>query len=77
MDISVNDATRQVEIWLTHAEASSELTYSSLKSLFARYKTQGYRVAVFESGQRDLFTSTCDLLLANRLQQTPPQPIPF
>ena len=73
MEVIRNDEKKLVEVWLTRAEASCGIIRHGLKPMFAKYKAQGYRVAVFESGQRDLYASTRDLLLANRVQRTKPQ----
>ena len=71
MEVIKNDEKKQVAVWLTHSEASCKPIRHGLKPLFAKYTAQGYCVAVFESGQRDLFTSTRDLLLENRTQRDP------
>ena len=71
MEVIKNDAKKQVEVWLTRAEASCGTIRHGLKPLFSKYKAQGYRIAVFESGKRDLYASTRDLLLTNRVQKTP------
>lgn len=39
---------------------------SALKPLFQQYKAQNYLVAVFLSGEADLYQQTRDLLLYNR-----------
>ena len=71
MELIKCDEKKRVEVWLTHAEASNGIIRHWLKSQFAEYKAQGYRVAVFESGKRDLYASTRDLLLVNRVQKPP------
>ena len=71
MEVIKSEEKKLVEVWLTRAEASCKTIRYGLNPLFAKYKAQGYRVAVFESGQRDLFASTRDLLLTNRVQKTP------
>jgi hypothetical protein len=68
MEMNVLDNQKRVEVWLSHADASSTIIQCSLKAMCTKYKAQGYRVAVFESGQRDLFATTRDLLLENRTQ---------
>ena len=73
MEVIKCDEKKQVEVWMTRAEASSSIIRRGLQPLFARYKAQGYRVAVFASGQRDLFANTRDLLLNNRVQKTQKQ----
>jgi len=73
MEVVVNDARKLVEIWLTRTETSNELDRNELTPIFAEYKARDYCVAVFESGKKDLFLSTLDLLLNNRIQKSPPQ----
>ncbi|MCL2002694.1 MAG: hypothetical protein FWG72_01660 [Oscillospiraceae bacterium] len=67
MDVVTNEETKLVEVWLSRAESSSGLIRDWLKACFPSCKRQGYRVVVFESGQRDLFAATRDLLLENRM----------
>ena len=55
-----------VELWLTRAEKDDPAFRSSLKPLFRQYKAQNYLVAVFLSGEADLYQQTRDLLLYNR-----------
>jgi len=62
----VNDEKKIVEIWLTNAEQEDEELRESLKPLYAKYKKEKYKVAVFLSGSRDLFTQTEALLLHNQ-----------
>jgi hypothetical protein len=67
MEIIKNEEKKLVEVWLSRAEASSSFIRNQLKnSCFSNYKSEGYRVVVYESGQRDLFSATRDLLLENR-----------
>ena len=57
-----------IEIWLTNAETSNPtFLRRQLQPLYHRHKSQGYRVVVFHSGQRDLHDVTRDLLLYNRI----------
>ena len=66
MKTRVNDEKKIVEIWLTNAEQEDEELRESLKPLYAKYKKEKYKVAVFLSGSRDLFTQTEALLLHNQ-----------
>ena len=68
MEVIKNEGKKLVEVWLSRAEASSSFIRNQLKPCFSNYKSEGYRVVVFESGQRDLFAATRDLLLENRTQ---------
>lgn len=67
MEINIRDCDKIVEIWLTNAEKCDTLLKESLKPIYAAYKSKKYTVAVFESGEGDLFESTRDLLLHNRM----------
>ena len=56
MEMAVKDERKLVEIWLTNG----------LQSVYDTYKKKKYLVAVFESGNGDLYEQTRDLLLYNR-----------
>ena len=66
MEINVRDNERIVEIWLTNQEKTNEKIKKSLNPLFDKYKQMKYKVAVFQSGNRDLADCTAGLLLYNR-----------
>ncbi|MDR3277386.1 MAG: hypothetical protein LBT12_01325 [Oscillospiraceae bacterium] len=68
MEIVVNDSGKRVEVWLTRDEKADAALRESLKPIYTKYKNMKYLVAVFESGDQDLFANTRDLLLANRHQ---------
>ena len=67
MEIQVNDSDKIVEIWLSNAEKEDVALRDSLKPIYSAYKIKKYKVAVFESGEADLFDGTRDLLLHNRM----------
>ena len=73
MEVNVIDSRKTVEVWLTRAEASNSIVRHGLKAVYAKYKAQGYRVVVYESGQRDLYAATRDLILENRMPRPAPQ----
>ena len=58
--------SKTVEIWLTKAEHADTTFRESLKPLYKQYHDQKYLVAVFLSGENDLYEGTRDLLLYNR-----------
>ena len=58
-----------VELWLTREEKEDAAFRESLKPLYQQYKAQNYLVAVFLSGEADLYQQTRDLLLYNRRRQ--------
>ena len=66
MEMNVRDDQKLVEIWLTNAEKIDPVLREGLKEIYAKYKTKKYMVAVFQSGQGDLYENTRDLLLFNR-----------
>lgn len=66
MEINVHDDKKMVEVWLTRAEKQDEALQQELKPLYAQYKKKKYMVAVFESGEQDLYQNTLALLSYNK-----------
>ena len=66
MEMNVRDDKQLVEIWLTNAEKKDLALREGLKDIYDKYKKKKYLVAVFESGNGDLYEQTRDLLLYNR-----------
>ena len=64
--MEVREQNKIVELWLTREEKENEVFRESLKPIYQRYKAQNYLVAVFLSGEADLYQQTRDLLLYNR-----------
>lgn len=69
MHIEVRGQSKIVELWLTKKEKSDPALLESLKPIYQQYRDQKYLVAVFLSGEDDLYQQTRDLLLYNRLRQ--------
>ena len=69
MRIAVREESKIVELWLSRAEKEDAAFRESLKPLYQTYKAQNYLVAVFLSGEADLYQQTRDLLLYNRRRQ--------
>lgn len=67
MEISVRDAQKIVEVWLTKAEKNDPAVAARLTPLYRAYQKQKYTVAVFQSGGADLLGCTRDLLRYNRI----------
>ena len=65
LQMMVQKEQRIVELWLTRAEKDDPAFQPALKPLFQQYKAQNYLVAVFLSGEADLYQQTRDLLLYN------------
>lgn len=66
MRMEVKEQSRIVELWLTREERDDPAFRESLKPIYQQYKDQKYLVAVFLSGEEDLYQQTRDLLLYNR-----------
>lgn len=66
MEINVRNKEKLVEVWLTNAEKNDPAVQEQLKLLYARYKLLKYTVAAFQSGSRNLYQSTLDLLSYNK-----------
>ncbi len=66
MEMNVRDDKKQVEIWLTNAEKNDLRIQTQLKDIYAEYKEKNYLVAVYQSGNRDLYESTLALLAYNK-----------
>lgn len=66
MEMNVKDDVQIVEIWLSNAEKNDKQIRDSLQVVFDKYKKKKYMVAVFESGEKDLYKGTLDLLAYNR-----------
>lgn len=66
MEISIRDAQKIVEVWLTNAEKNDPAVAARLTPLYRAYQKQKYTVAVFQSGGADLLGCTRDLLRYNR-----------
>ena len=66
MEISIRDAQKIVEVWLTNAEKNDPAVAARLHPLYRAYQKQKYTVAVFQSGGADLLGCTRDLLRYNR-----------
>lgn len=66
MEMNVKDDVQIVEIWLSNAEKNDKQLRDRLQVVFDKYKKKKYMVAVFESGSKDLYQGTLDLLAYNR-----------
>ena len=63
MEMHINN--KIVEIWLTRAERDDPVLRKKLNAVYAGYGRE-YTVAVFVSGNGDLYQNTLDLLRYNR-----------
>ena len=67
--MEIREQNKIVELWLTREERDDSAFRESLKPIYQQYKDQKYLVAVFLSGEEDLYQQTRDLLLYNRRRQ--------
>lgn len=68
MEINVREESRLVEVWLTKEEKNNSELQKQLKPLYKKYKAKNYLVAVYASGERELWDCTSDLLNYNRMR---------
>ena len=66
MHMVVDEKKKIAALWLTNAEKNDSAFRESLKPLYEQYREQNYLVAVYLSGEQDLYENTHDLLLYNR-----------
>ena len=66
MEISIRDAQKIVEVWLTNTEKNDPALAARLTPLYRAYQKQKYTVAVFQSVGADLLGCMRDLLRYNR-----------
>ena len=64
--MEIRERNKIVELWLTREERDNPAFRESLEPIYQQYKDQNYLVAVFLSGEEDLYQQTRDLLLYNR-----------
>ena len=69
MRMEIRDESKTVELWLTREEKDDPALRESLKPMYQKYKERKYLVAVFLSGEEELYQQTRDLLLYNRRRQ--------
>ena len=66
MRMRIREQPHLVEFWLTNQEKNNPAIREYIKPLCREYTAQDYLVAVFLSGEADLYQQTRDLLLYNR-----------
>ena len=66
LEMNVRDDKKIVDIWLTNAEKNDPVLREGLNDIYKKYKEMKYLVAVFESGEKDLYQGTLDLLAYNK-----------
>lgn len=66
MEIKVDPQQKFVEVWQTRADQDDAALQTQLKAMYADWKKKGYLVAVYRSGEEDLYAATRDLLSYNK-----------
>ena len=66
LEMNARDDKQMVEIWLTNAEKKDPELRAGLKDRCDKFKKKKYLVAVFESGEKELYQGTLDLLVYNK-----------
>ncbi|HJB99508.1 MAG TPA: hypothetical protein H9764_03555 [Candidatus Flavonifractor merdavium] len=64
--MEINEQSKMVELWLTREETNDLSFRESLTPVYQQYKARNYLVAVFLSGEAELYQQTRELLLYNR-----------
>ena len=66
MNLTVNNESKYVIVWMNNAEKDDLEMMKSLQPLIEECKEKKYRLVIFESGEQDLVEKTSDLLIHNR-----------
>lgn len=66
MELNICNDKKAVEVWLTQAERDNPAVMKRLKPMYQAYAQKKYTVAVFFSGNEDLYQQTSDLVCYNR-----------
>jgi len=66
LELNVRDDKKLVEVWLTKTEKKDLELREGLKYIYDKFKQKKYLVAVYESGEQDLYQNTLDLLKWNK-----------
>jgi len=66
LQLKVHSEEKVVEIYLTRCEKNEPDVQARLKEIYDQYRRTKYIVAVFESGDGDLYSNTLELLSHNK-----------
>ena len=66
MEITRNEESRIISVWLTNADQQNEEIQNWLKGKYPVWKKEGYLTVVYKSGHEDLYENTLALLRHNR-----------
>ena len=70
LEIQIMDKDKLVEVWLAKDEKANLTVQGYLQKLYAQFRAKKYTVAVYVSGDGDLFQDTLALLRYNRRRST-------
>ena len=66
LEIQIMEKDKLVEVWLAKDEKANLTVQGYLQKLYAHFRAKKYTVAVYVSGDGDLFQDTLALLRYNR-----------
>lgn len=66
MELNLHPERRIAEIWLTKKERGDRTLQRKLRQTYGKYRSQGYTVAVYLSGDQDLSDMAGQLLCCNQ-----------
>lgn len=66
MELNLHPERKITEIWLTKKEREDQALQRKLRQVYGEYRSQGYTVAVYLSGNQDLSDMTGQLLCCNQ-----------
>ena len=66
MELSTHENEKIIEIYLTRAERQDPKLRAGLQEIYTQFRGTKYTVAVFESGEQELYRNTLDLLAWNK-----------
>ena len=66
MTTNIDNKCKIVEVWLTKVEQQDAVLQQALNAQYAQWRRDGYRVAVYCSGNADLYSHTLQLLAYNK-----------
>ena len=66
MQMHMNCDRKVVTLWMPTSDKQKPKERTPLSEFCARCKSEHYAVAIFESGQNDLYSGTLNLLASNK-----------
>lgn len=68
MEISKNEKSKTISIWMTNADQRDEKCVAQVQALIREWHGKGWLPVIFRSGREDLYMDTLALLKHNRDQ---------